>query len=127
MVVIGIVTKDNQVLIVRRKQKEGNLFWQFPGGVIEDEETEIQAVVREIEEETGIESKAIKCLGSRIHPSTKQSISYWICEFISGDICISDKDLDEAIWVNINDILKYFTTPIYSPIIDYLGIDNEND
>jgi len=121
-VVIGIVNKENQVLIVKRKQKEGDLFWQFPGGGVEDGETNEQAIIRELREETGIDSIPIKCLGERIHPSTKKEMSYWSCEYISGDLSISDDDLDEAIWVPVSKCISYFTTPVFQPILDYLGL-----
>lgn len=121
-IVIGIVKRDNKVLIVKRKQKEGDLFWQFPGGGIEENEDCKSAVIREIREETGIKVSIIKCLGSRIHPNTKKPISYWACSYTSGNIVVSDDDLDEAIWVDIDDVLNYFTTPVFSPILEYLGL-----
>jgi len=121
-IVIGIVTRGKQVLIVRRKQKERDLLWQFPGGAIKNDETAENAIVRELKEETGINVLPIKYLGERIHPSTGKEINYWVCEFISGDLHISDVDLDEVAWVPIFRLLSYFTTPVYKPILDYLGI-----
>lgn len=81
-IVIGIVTKGQKVLIVKRKEKEGNLLWQFPGGGVEIGETDEVAIIRELKEETGILAKVTSCLGERIHPYTKKEMSYWVCEYI---------------------------------------------
>ena len=47
----GIVIHENQILLMFRK-KEGRVYYTFPGGGIEAEETPEQAVQREILEET---------------------------------------------------------------------------
>ena len=120
-IVLGIVTNSEKILIVRRKEKEKNLLWQFPGGEREIGETDEQAVLREIKEETGVESSIIKCLGDRIHPYTNREMSYWACDYISGGISISDDDLAEAKWINITEIKEYFTTDIYEPVLAYIN------
>lgn len=121
-VTIGVVKKDEQILIVKRKEGEGNLRWQFPGGTLEDNETDKQAVVREVFEETGCTVIANELLGQRNHPYTKKNMSYWACLYVEGEIYISDDDLEEAIWVNKDELLEYFSTPVYEPILNYLGL-----
>lgn len=120
-IVLGIVIYKKKILIVRRKVKEGNLFWQFPGGEIESNETEEQAVIRELKEETGLSCKANKLLGKRVHPHTNREMLYFACNFISGEILISDEDLSEAKWVNIENLNDYFTTDLYEPVKVYIN------
>jgi len=120
-IVLGIVTNSGKILVVRRKEKENNLLWQFPGGEREEGETDEQAVLREIREETGVESNIIKCLGNRVHPYTDREIGYWACDYISGGINISDDDLAKAKWIKISEIKKYFTTEIYEPVLVYIN------
>ena len=122
MIVVGIVIKNDQILIVKRKEREKDLLWQFPGGKIEENEHSEEAVIREIKEEVGIECKITCCLGSRIHPSTKKEIIYFMCEYLSGNIFLQQKEISDAIWIDKNHMMKYFTTPIYQPILDYLEI-----
>lgn len=56
----GIILKDNQILLQRRKD---NNKWGFPGGLLELNETYLDAAIREIKEETGLNVKPIYFLG----------------------------------------------------------------
>ncbi len=121
-VVVGIVEKDEKVLIVRRKKGEGDLMWQFPGGTVEQGESFEEAIIRELKEETGVNVFAKKNLGERIHPYTKKYMAYIVCEYVDGGLVISDDDLDKAEWVGKGELRDYFTTPIYEAVVDYLQI-----
>lgn len=54
-VAVGVVVKQGQFFVCRRKQEqdEGGK-WEFPGGKLEAEETPIDALKRELKEEIGI-------------------------------------------------------------------------
>ena len=56
----AVIVKDGQVLMVRRRVKEGQLSWQFPAGAVEPGETGEEAAVRETREEVGLTVAAIK-------------------------------------------------------------------
>lgn len=121
-VVIAIIKRGVDVLIVKRKEGEGLLRWQFPGGEIKPFETDEQAVIREVLEETACRVSIDKFIGTRTHPYTKKVISYWGCNYTEGKISVSDDDLEEAKWVNKNELTKYFTTSIYDAVNVYLEI-----
>ena len=55
----GVVFKDNELLMVREKF-DGR--WTVPGGWADPSETPSRAVVREIREEAGFETRAVKVL-----------------------------------------------------------------
>jgi ADP-ribose pyrophosphatase YjhB (NUDIX family) len=61
----GAVVRDAQLLLVRRASRHGRGNWQLPGGFIEPDETIEQAVVREVEEETGVSARVEGVLGLR--------------------------------------------------------------
>lgn len=120
-IAIGILKNNQQVLIVRRKEKEGNLMWQFPGGEIEENESILEAAQREVKEESNINCIAEKILCERVHPYTKRYMYYIICSYKNGTPSqIEDKDIAEAIWVNIGDLNKYFSTDLFKPVSEYL-------
>lgn len=72
VVACALVDADGRVLIAQRPQgKQLAGLWEFPGGKIEPGETPEAAVVRELREELGIETR-IACLA----PLTFASHSY---------------------------------------------------
>jgi 8-oxo-dGTP diphosphatase len=119
-IAIGIIKNNQQVLIIKRKEKEGLLMWQFPGGEIEESESILEAAQREVKEETNIDCIAEKLLCERLHPYTKRYMYYIICSYKNGIPLSTDKDIEEAVWVNINDLDKYFSTDLFQPVSEYL-------
>ena len=49
-----VMTRDNQVLLIQRKNEPCLGQWAFPGGFMNIDETAEAAAVRELQEETGI-------------------------------------------------------------------------
>ena len=58
VVACALVDADRRVLIARRPEgKPMAGLWEFPGGKVEPEETPEAAIIRELEEELGVETK----------------------------------------------------------------------
>ena len=61
--VVAVVVRDHRLLVVRRSQQvvaPGT--YCFPGGGIEDGESETEALIRELREELGVIVHPIRCL-----------------------------------------------------------------
>ena len=68
----AIIIHDDQVLIVRRSKKEGFLpmVWNVPCGKIDIGEDSVDAALRELREETGIDGEVIRFVGYLTFSST---------------------------------------------------------
>jgi 8-oxo-dGTP diphosphatase len=68
---VGAVIKDDQgrLLLIKRGHEPGAGLWSLPGGRIEPGETDAQALVREMREETGLAVEAGPLLGSVRRPA----------------------------------------------------------
>lgn len=59
-VALAVPKKDGEFLLLKRSQENSSSGeWTFPGGKIEEGESEKEAAIRELKEETGLEGKII--------------------------------------------------------------------
>ena len=121
-VAIGIVHHGRDVLMVRRRYKEGKLSWQFPAGIIKPIQEPDQRIVDETLKETGISIKILGKIGERISPETKVHAIYFNCEYLSGALSNGDPSENaEVAWVPAGDVQKYITSSMYQGVIDLLN------
>lgn len=60
-VAIGLIRNDGRYLVLQRSESSSSSGkWCFPGGKIEQNETSEEAVLREISEETGLETDIVR-------------------------------------------------------------------
>ena len=59
----GAILKENKILLVKRKNNPFKNMWALPGGFVEYNEKVEDAVVREVLEETGLNTKIIDLIG----------------------------------------------------------------
>ena len=59
----GAIVRDSSVLLIRHlARSSGNRYWVMPGGGIEPGESEVECVVREMREETGLDVRVERLL-----------------------------------------------------------------
>jgi 8-oxo-dGTP diphosphatase len=118
---MAVVTYEGKLLMIRRREREGDLLWALPGGAIEPGEAAEDAAVRETVEETGLVVTATKLLGERVHPKTHRTMSYTACEVVQGEAKVADEDeLDAVAWVTLDEIPKYVPYGLFGPVQTYL-------
>jgi len=88
-IAVGVVEKEDRLLITRRKP-EGLLggLWEFPGGKVENNETGPAACIREIKEETGLEVTISSHLTRIKHAYThfKIEMDVYLCRYVAGQV-----------------------------------------
>lgn len=124
--VLGIITDNNKILIGKLKKEQleafGGIEYVFPGGKIEDGETSTNAVIREIKEETGLDTVIVEKIGERVHPKTLKEIEYFHCKRISGvetTASSENNDIDTLVWVDIKELPTYMPT-LFPKVKEYL-------
>lgn len=88
-IAVGVVFKNNRVLITQRKA-DGLLggLWEFPGGKIRDGESAQAACIREIKEEVNLNVNVDRHLATVKHAYThfKIAMDVFCCRYISGRV-----------------------------------------
>lgn len=69
LTVDGAVVKNNEILLIKRKNNPFKNKWALPGGFVEYNENVEDAVIREIKEETGLNTKIKKLVGVYSDPN----------------------------------------------------------
>ena len=67
---------NNQILLIKRGTVVFRGYWALPGGKVEAEETIEDAVVREVEEETGLKVEITRKIGEYHYSGINNGIEY---------------------------------------------------
>lgn len=121
-VCLGLLVKDGKFLLIQRKTEIAHLKWAFPGGVTHPGESEEDAAVREVWEETNAKVKVVEKLLERKHPDTFVTVAYFHCEEVEPtEIKVNDsEDIITAEWVPANEVLERFTTDVDPKIREFV-------
>ncbi|MGD2270461.1 MAG: A/G-specific adenine glycosylase [Desulfobacterales bacterium] len=107
-IAIGVVTKNNHILITRRKP-EGLLggLWEFPGGKIGKDENPQAACIREIQEEVNLTVKIDSYITQVKHAYThfKVLVDVFCCRFVSGKVKLNGPAAYR--WIRLEQIDKF--------------------
>lgn len=108
------------LLIGRRDIKDSTgkrILWSLPKGHIEEGETPEEAALREVEEETGIQSQIEKSLGiidfwfmaggKRIH----KTVHHYLFRESGGLLAAQESEVDEVAWFPLNQIIEKLAYP----------------
>lgn len=113
----AVVIREGRVLLIRRDKEPLRGRWLVPGGTVELGESLDQAVVREVEEETGLRVRPIELLTvlDRIHSDDGVVRYHFVivdyrCEWISG-ILRAGSDAAEAVFAAPEDLSAYELPP----------------
>ena len=118
------------LLIGRYDQKDANrerLLWSLPKGHIEEGETPEEAAIREVAEETGINSEISRELGvidfwfmaggKRIH----KTVHHYLFKEIGGVLKPQESEVDEARWFPLEEITTLLAYPDEKKLIARSG------
>jgi ADP-ribose pyrophosphatase YjhB (NUDIX family) len=100
---VGAIIKDpgGRLLLIKRGHAPQAGRWSLPGGRVEPGETDQQAVIREIREETGLEISCDRLVGSveRLSADALLEIRDYAATVTGGELSAGD-DAADARWVS---------------------------
>jgi ADP-ribose pyrophosphatase YjhB (NUDIX family) len=101
---VGAIIKDpgGRLLLIRRGHAPEAGRWSLPGGRVEPGESDQQAVIREIREETGLEIECDQLIGSvkRISPPDAVLEIRDYAATVTGGVLVAADDAAEVRWVS---------------------------
>jgi 8-oxo-dGTP diphosphatase len=120
----GVVIVEERTLLIRRGHPPLEGEWSIPGGTLEVGETLLDAVRRELLEETGIEVRVGELIEAfeRIFPDGDGQPKYhfvildYLCEAVSGK-ARAGSDVTDVAWATESELAKYSLTPTATRVI----------
>ncbi|MEL6869357.1 MAG: (deoxy)nucleoside triphosphate pyrophosphohydrolase [Pseudomonadota bacterium] len=120
-VVAGVLHKDGRYLIAQRLSGTlGAGAWEFPGGKIEPDETEYAALVRELNEELGIETLAAQPLLSLTHEYPERFVALSFFAVTAWRGAVNGREGQAIRWCPRDEMLSVDWLPANLAVVDRL-------
>jgi 8-oxo-dGTP pyrophosphatase MutT (NUDIX family) len=115
----GVVVRDREcvVIVPTRRAADGSRVLALPKGHPERDESAADAARREVREEAGVESRLVEKLGDVRYVYMREGlriakvVSFFLLEYISGDVGDHDREVQEARWLALEDAARDLTYP----------------
>ncbi|XP_076913286.1 nudix hydrolase 2-like [Bidens hawaiensis] len=102
-----VMNENGEVLVVQEKNGkfQGTGLWKFPTGVVDEGEDICDAAVREVKEETGIDTKFVEVLAFSHKSFFEKSDLFFICmlQTLSSNIQKPKGEIEAAQWMAFED------------------------
>ena len=109
----AVVVHDGRVLLIRRGKEPLKGRWLIPGGTVELGETLEEAVVREVQEETGLRvlPREVVLVFDRIERAGDAIAYHYVivdyrCDLVGGEL-VAGSDAEAAAFVDPPDLPRY--------------------
>ena len=120
----AVIVQNERAVIVRRRHAPGRGEWTLPGGRVEWGEGLVEAVHREMREETGLDVVVgpVVELFERIERSADRAVTVhfvivdYVCAPSAGTLHAGD-DADAAVWVGVEELAAYRVRPHAADVI----------
>lgn len=126
-VVAAVILKNNKLLCTQRKVSKYDyisLKWEFPGGKIEEGESEEQALTREIKEELNLEIEISTKLITveYTYPDFALTMHTFLCKAITNDLILHEHI--DFTWLAIEDLNTLDWAAADLPIVNKIISNN---
>ena len=117
-VVGAALLRDGRVLASRRTAPPSLAgLWEFPGGKVEPGESDVEALVRELREELGVEAEVGERLGGDVPVGEHLVLRVYLCTAV-GEPSLVDHDAHR--WLARGELDDVPWIPVDAPLVDAL-------
>lgn len=104
---VAVVVREGRMLVIRRARTVvAPLVYCFPGGGIEGDESEEEAVVREFREEVGVALRPVRRLWQCV-TSWKVELAWWLGELDPDAIPVANpREVDSIHWMTPEEMVR---------------------
>lgn len=132
----GVVLNDrNELLVVcERHRRTKQPYYKLPGGALQPGEHLVDGVIREVLEETGVQTRfdGLVCFRHWHGYRYGKSDIYFVCRLspLSRDVTMQAEELEECFWMPVedyfaSDLVSLFNKRIVRAAIDSPGVTTE--
>ncbi|MCG0239299.1 MAG: NUDIX hydrolase [Firmicutes bacterium] len=123
----AVVREGDRLLLVQNRWRVGT-HWFLPGGRLEPGESAVDAVVREVAEETGLEIAVedLAYVQDNFNREMESQFLYLVFagQVVGGTLRVPEDDpyVVDVRWVPVPEVGRYVTWPAYrDPLLEYLA------
>lgn len=122
---------DNKILLIKRNTIPFKCYWALPGGRMDPDETVEQTIIREVKEETGLETTIVSKVGEYVEKGTKDDVEYeyyptcFVVKPVGGEIKKQDSEIQEIKLFNLTKLPLSLAFEHDQMIKDYLKKQKE--
>ncbi len=124
-IVAAVIERDGQYLITQRRENASlPLLWEFPGGKVEEGETDQDALEREVHHRLGAHVRAGKMMSFVSHPYEHYTVDLFLYECTLLGETLEARAVKGFRWVPSTELEDYEFTPAdESSMTKLLGLD----
>ncbi|MGL4518243.1 MAG: (deoxy)nucleoside triphosphate pyrophosphohydrolase [Phocaeicola sp.] len=119
-VVAAVIYQNGKYLATQRGSGEFKGDWEFPGGKVEEGETQQEALTREIKEELTIDIAIDSYLGTTEsdYPSFHLTMHCYLCHIVQGKVELLEHAA--ACWISVEALDSLSWLPADEEVIEWL-------
>jgi 8-oxo-dGTP pyrophosphatase MutT (NUDIX family) len=105
------------VIVPTRPAADGSKVLALPKGHPEDGESAVDAALREVREEAGVDARLVEPLGDVRYWYTRDGrriakvVSFFLLEYVSGEVEDHDFEVEQARWMALEDAARDLSYP----------------
>lgn len=125
--ICALILRDGKILMIKRAKEDlGAGFWTPVTGAVDAGESILDAVIREVNEEVGLQVSPVKELWQCQTSKNEYLLHWWLTRWDSGEVIPEPSEVEEFRWLSVAEILQL--SPLFEDTVYFFeNIWSQND